>query len=112
MTSPIIGNREFRDEVISIASLTVTNPTIEGYTFVHCRIIGPAVLGIVDGVKIEHCQFEGEFSSLFWEVNPEDRPLVVGAVGLVNTHFVNCTFQGVGIAGSPDFGAAFEATFS
>ncbi|GAB2456516.1 hypothetical protein GCM10027062_40940 [Nocardioides hungaricus] len=111
MTSPQTGNREFRDEVVTISSLTVVAPTIEDYRFVNCRVVGPAVLGIVDGVVFNHCQFEGEFSAFFWEVDPSRRPLVMGAVGLKNVEFHSCSFQAVGIAGSPEFGVEFEKSF-
>lgn len=111
MATPFTGNREFRDEVVTISSLTVVSPVIEGYRFVNCRVVGPAVLGIVDGVTFAHCTFDGEFSALFWEVNPDERPLVVGAVGLKDTEFVSCVFQSIGIAGSPEFGSEFERSF-
>ena len=110
MTAPQTGNREFRDQVVTVSSLVVTGPMIENYTFINCRIVGPAVLGIVDGVSFEYCNFEAEVDAFYWEVDPDTRPLVVGAVGLFNVRFVSCTFQAIGIAGTAEFRQRLEAS--
>lgn len=100
VTPPQTGNREFRDEVIRIAELTVREPHIDGYTFVNCRILGPAVLAVVADVALVHCTFEADLNSIFWEIDPEARPTIFGAVGVTRTTFSACTFEAIGIAGT------------
>jgi len=38
------GDRSFHNTVVRIADMTVRQPLIDGYTFVNCTLIGPAVL--------------------------------------------------------------------
>ncbi|MBI2242468.1 MAG: hypothetical protein HYU55_00385 [Nocardioides sp.] len=109
MASPQTGNREFRDDIVRVAALTVTEPIIAGYTFVNCRIVGPAVLAILHDVDIMHCTFEGDVNSLFWEVDPMTRPQVFGAVGVWDSKFVSCSFQGIGFAGTRELREMMEA---
>lgn len=41
----LTGNREFRDDIVRVSTLTVAGPPlIDGYTFSNCTIVGPAVL--------------------------------------------------------------------
>lgn len=93
------GNREFRDDIVRIASLTVTNYLIQGYTFSNCQIVGPAVLAMLGNVDMSHCTYESDINSLFWEVDPAVRPLVFGAVGVQDVTFSQCSFQAIGFAG-------------
>lgn len=102
MTQPIIGDREFRNSIIRLADLTVREPRLDGYTFVNCQVIGPAVLAIGENVTLAHCHFEADVNAIFWVVDPAERPLVFGAIGLNNVTFSACTFQAVGFAGTAE----------
>jgi hypothetical protein len=112
MTAPQTGNREFRDQVVTISSLTVTEPRISDYTFVNCRIVGPAVLALVEGVELRHCSFEADINALFWEIDPEARPLVFGAVGVTDVAFISCTFQAIGFAGTRELREVMERSIN
>lgn len=112
MSAPMAGNREFRDEVVRVAALTVTNPLIEGCTFINCQIVGPAVLALVDSVNLTHCTFEAEVNALFWEVDPEARPMVYGAVEVREVTFSECSFQAIGFAGTKELREQMETGLS
>lgn len=106
----LTGDREFRDDIVRVATLTVAGPPlIEGYTFSNCTIVGPAVLAFLDDVTMTSCTFEADINSLFWEVDPLARPTVFGAVGVTRTVFSGCRFQAVGFAGPRELRAQFEA---
>lgn len=98
---PVTGDGVFRDEVVRIAALTVTSPWLENLTFINCQIIGPAVLAFVSDVDLRDSSFEGDLSSIFWEISP-DRPTVMGVVGVRNVAFSRCSFRAIGFAGPPE----------
>lgn len=101
---PPTGNREFRNEIVRIAELTVNTVVLKGLTFQNCRIIGPAVLVPLGEGSMNHCTFDveqGGTDAIFWEITP-DREYVVGAVALVDCHFSSCTFVSIGLAGPRD----------
>ena len=109
---PVRGDGRFRDEVVRIAELTVNTSLLEHLQFSNCRIIGPAVLAVLNDNTIVGCRFDApDLPALFWEV-PDDRPLVIGAVGLRNCVFSNCAFENIGIAGPPQLGDHLRAMFS
>ena len=112
MSTPQVGNREFRDEVVRIAELTVTTSVLEGYTFQHCRLIGPAVLLPQGTTNILHSRWDSPgVGAIFWEIPPE-RTIIVGAVAVVNCTFSGCTFEAIGLAGPPELRQMMEAAFS
>jgi hypothetical protein len=77
---------------------------IEGKTFVHCHIEGPAVLCPLDGVHFEACDFgpsDGDIRNLM--LAPLGPKKITGAVAFRNCTFRNCAFFAVGFTGSPDF---------
>lgn len=107
----LTGDGQIRDDVVRIAELTVNTSTIEGYTFSNCRIIGPAILVLLDRVTITSAGFDAPgLDAVFWEV-PHDRGPVVGVIGVVNCTFSNCRFELIGIAGPPEMRAQLEAAF-
>lgn len=109
---PLRGDSSYRDEIVRIAEITVNTNTIEGLTFSNCRIVGPAILILLDDVDISHCRWDAPgLDSVFWEISP-DRSHVVGAVGVRRCSFSNCTFDSVGVAGSAEVRAIFAAGFS
>jgi hypothetical protein len=109
---PLVGDREFRNQVVRIADLTVNTSMLDGYRFSNCRIIGPAVLALLDGVELISCGWDAPgLDAVFWEVPPTRGP-VVGAVGVANCTFSNCTFTLVGVAGPPELRAVLERGFN
>jgi hypothetical protein len=108
---PLTGDRRFRNDVVRIAELTVNTSTIEGYEFSNCRIIGPAVLALLDDVTIEHCGWDAPgLDAIFWEVPPSRGP-VVGVVGVKHCTFSSCHFELIGVAGPPEMRAQLEGGF-
>jgi hypothetical protein len=108
---PLRADRQFRNEVVRLAELTVNTSTIRGQEFSNCRIIGPAILALLGGVTISHCTWDApSLDAVFWEVPPE-RGVVVGAVGVIDCTFSACTFENVGVAGPPEMRSEFERGF-
>lgn len=111
MSSPQIGDRHFRNQVVRIADLAVTTETIEDYEFSHCRIIGPAILALLESVTISGAKFNAPgLEAVFWEVGPERGP-VVGVVAVRRCVFSGCTFEMIGIAGPPEMRQILEGAF-
>lgn len=109
---PLSGDRKFRNDVVRIADLTVNTSTIEGYEFSNCRIIGPAILALLDNVSLLHSTWNAPgLDAVFWEVPPERGP-VVGVVAVRNCTFSNCTFDNIGLAAPPEFRRKMEEGFS
>jgi hypothetical protein len=108
VTAPHPGNREYRNETVRIAELTVVTDMLDNLRFENCQIIGPAVLVLLDHITMSNCSFDApDPNSMFWII-PPDRPGVVGAVGVVNCEFFSCQFQRVGFAGPVELKARFE----
>ena len=109
---PLRADRTFRDEVVRIAELTVNTSMLEDLEFSNCRIIGPAVLVLLEGVTLTGCTWDAPgLDALFWEV-PRTRRLVMGAVGVNRCQFSNCTFELIGVAGPPELRTALEKGLS
>lgn len=104
----LIGNREFRNQTVTINELTVVEQVIDGYTFSNCKILGPAVVALQGSVEITHCSFDADANALFWEV-PPTREYVIGAILITNCVFSGCAFHNVGFAGTPEMRALFES---
>lgn len=103
------GTREFRDDVVRLASLTVNTNVLERLTFQNCQIIGPAVLIPLGHTSIVHSRWDSpNIDAIFWEISPV-RDTVVGAVGLLDCTFSNCAFINVGLAGPPELREMLEA---
>jgi hypothetical protein len=112
MPTPPTGDAQFRNMIVRIAELTVNAPLLDGLEFSNCRIIGPAVLALLNDVTITGCRWDApDLRSLFWLVTP-DRPTIVGAVGVRNCIFSSCAFEQVGIAGPPELEATLRSGFS
>lgn len=111
MTAPLTGDRQFRNEAVRLADLTVNTFVLKGYEFSNCRVIGPAILVLRD-TAITSCAWEAPgLDAVFWEIAP-GREVVIGAVLAADCVFSNCVFQGVGIAGPPQLRADLERGFS
>jgi hypothetical protein len=109
---PLVGDRSFRNQLLRISDLVVHTSVLEGYEFLHCRIVGPAILAPLNNVSLLHCSWDAPgVDAIFWEVPPERGP-VVGVIGVVNCAFSNCRFELIGIAGPPGLRAQLESGFS
>lgn len=98
VVTPHPGTREYRNQMVRIAELTVLEDVIHEVRFENCEIVGPAVLGLVHNVNVIGCAFDAPGpDALFWPI-PEARGAVMGAVGLVNVEFSSCRFRRIGIA--------------
>lgn len=107
MPTPLTGDRRFRNTAIRVADLTVNSAVIEDYEFSNCRILGPAVLLMRDCTIVSPV-FDGPgLDALFWEI-PPTRSLVIGAIGSYSCTFSNCSFEGIGLAGSAEMREELE----
>lgn len=91
----------YEKEVIQIALLAGDDGTVRDATFEGCHIKGPAVLAPLGGsTDFEHNTFHSPTpEAMLWEVDPEERGLIVGVVGVENCRFLGCTFSNIGIVG-------------
>jgi hypothetical protein len=96
-------DRHYENRVIRLVDLITQHepPVLDRFTFVGCKINGPAVLLIQgDDTVLAGNRFDApNLNALFWEIPPA-RTLVIGAILASNCHFEDCQFQGVGLAGS------------
>lgn len=58
MTAPHPATREYRNQVLRLADLTVNFDILEDLTFANCTIIGPAVVAVLSDNTIAHCSFD------------------------------------------------------
>ena len=98
----------YHERVIRICELAGDEGVIENSTFEGCDIRGPAVLVLQgtrpDSVRLENNSFEGsDMNAILWEIDPNTRPEVIGAILCVDCAFENCTFRKIGLAGPPEF---------
>jgi hypothetical protein len=75
---------------------------LDGFTFLRCRITGPAILAPCGNFFI----LEGSSyttacaKALFWEVTTAQRK--IGAIAVRDCSFFDCSFDDIGFAGSRD----------
>ena len=73
---------------------------IEGRTFTNCRIEGPAIMLVLDGVTFEHTNFGptgGDMRSILFK--PLHEKTAIGAIPMRNCKFVGCEFFALGFTG-------------
>lgn len=93
-----VWQREFRNEAVRLADLTVNTDRITGVSFENCQILGPAVILPVQNTQISYSGFDGpDPDSLFWVI-PDSRQYVIGAVILIGCRIFQCRFVNVGVA--------------
>lgn len=99
----------FEQASIRIATLPelADNDVLDGFEFIECDIIGPAVLALLERVTVAYSHFDGDPESMLWEI-PISRKHVLGAIGLRNCTFTRCTFRRVGFAGPAELIAEFR----
>lgn len=98
-------------EVRLVDGAVSVNATIEGYEFVDCLLLGPAVV-YLDRCHLENPRWRapGGLPALFWEI-PRHREVIIGAIRLLNCTLVGCTFEAVGIAGPPEMREELGSSF-
>lgn len=79
---------------------------VEDHQFTRCKIVGPAVLVIQDGIELVWNSFQGSPERILWDVR---NTRVIGGIGVRNCRFDTCEFEEIGMAGSPSFREAFVA---
>lgn len=89
---------EHLNEVVFLPALAVTGPVIDGRRFENCRIVGPAMLALLEQVTVQGCDLGGSVEQILVEVAPDRQ--VVGAIGLRRCEFTRCTFEGIGWIGT------------
>jgi hypothetical protein len=87
----------YRNLLIRLPDLAVTTAVLSGLTFENCQVHGPAVLAMIDNVRINRCGFDGTPEAVLWPISSE-RKQILGAIGLSNCEFVGCSFVGIGLA--------------
>lgn len=108
MTEMHPGDRSYRNQVVRLTDLTVTDDVIRGVTFENCTLVGPAVV-VVMGGTLSGCVFEGPTDALFWPIGT--RRHVIGAVGLSDCTLVGCRFQRIAVAYTDEQEAMFRQEF-
>lgn len=94
----ITGTR-YEDEVVRVVDLFTTADFLEGYVFINCHLVGPAVIGMLGELVVEQCLFDPGVSDpqgMFWVMPPAQS--FVGIVGFYRTEFRGCRFDRIGIA--------------
>lgn len=71
-------------------------PVISEQTFTNRLIVGPAVIFPFDS-RFEGCEWSADFDATFWPL-AADRARAVGAVFVERCTFIDCVFNGVGLA--------------
>lgn len=97
----------FKNKVVRLCELTVARSMLEGITFDHCHILGPAVIAVLDENEFSNTTFEGDPDAMLWVV-PPGRKRVLGAVGMRKCRMLSCRTTEVGFAGPPDFIETFK----
>ena len=101
--------KDFKGEAMSIfdlyrETLKTGQTVIENRTFVDCRLEGPAVIAVLDGVKFDSTDFgytAGDVGKIVWRT--ESRTGVVGAIPFRHCTFLRCSFFATGYAGPEHF---------
>jgi hypothetical protein len=91
----------YEDRLIRLHLLVGDDGMVTGFTFVRCKIQGPAVV-VLDDCVLRRNSLGGTPSELLWIVDPTERPSIVGAIGLRECTFESCVFEGVGFAGTAE----------
>jgi hypothetical protein len=97
MDAPMLDSRIRKRERIRLPLLAV-NGVLADYTFVECRIEGPAVVVTPDCQFVDNT-FADHPTAFLWPVDTEARPAISGIFILSKCLFEGCLFVNVGFAG-------------
>ena len=99
----------YEDLEVRLSSLLdpLESPSLAGFTFNRCRIIGPAVLHVIGHVYLAGCEFEAPgVAAMLWEIPAGAAK--VGAIEIRDTSFRRCSFEDVGFVGTAEELAGFS----
>jgi len=89
--------------VVKITDLVDDTYILDGLVATGVTFEGPAIITFAPGDHvIDGCKWLsglGGFDSLLWEVEA-GRTHITGVVGLTNATLIDCTFSGIGVAGT------------
>lgn len=91
------GDRTYRNQLVRISDLAVTEDVISDVVFENCILDGPAVLLFLGEISLVGNTLIGNLDSILWTIQP-GRDQVVGAIGMLNVQLVQCRLQRLGIA--------------
>ena len=84
--------------VVRLADLPLTQNVLSSYAFENCLVVGPAVLVPLSNTRFVDVGWNSPSAEAsLWRMPTEGGP-VVGAIGLVNVWFNDCTFEAIGMA--------------
>jgi hypothetical protein len=72
------GDREYRNETLSLPGLFVTTDVLSNVRFVQCVLTGPGVLALQGGT-LSGCSFDAPGDDMFW-VYPDSKRFLVGVL--------------------------------
>lgn len=99
-----------KGKTVRLPSLAYGTGVIENYRLIDCQVLGPAVIAMLENVTATRCHFDSpDWESMFWP-HPS-RAAMVGAIGIRNSEFVDCTFHDVGVTAPPEVEAQVRAGF-
>ena len=90
------GDRHYRNQLVRLSDLAVTQDTIERVTFENCTLVGPSVIALLGESRIEGGSWDGAPEAFLWPIG--DRRHVLGAIGLVSCSLIGCRFERIGLA--------------
>jgi hypothetical protein len=101
-------DRTYEGKVLRLSEPAGDEGILDSMTFIDCQVKGPAVL-VTQASELRDCNLGGPTAdAVLWEVDPNIRPVIVGAILAQNCHFERCTFERVGFAGPPELMEEFR----
>ena len=77
------ADNQYEDRVLRPANLLREGTSVlEGFTFIRCHIIGPAIIAPLQNFNATDCHFEGPPDAVFWII--PDNKQVIGVIRLVD----------------------------
>lgn len=91
------------ERVVQLSSLLPPGAgiIIRGRDFVDVKVVGPAFVIPLPSFSLTNCTFQNDIAEMLWEISPMQT--VIGAIGLENCSFLNCTFSGITFMGTREF---------
>jgi hypothetical protein len=100
-------DKVYHDQIVRIVELVdgMAIPVLSEMTFQRCQIVGPAVILPLGNTQFLNSRMDHP-DEMLWETQP--NRVYVGAIGVDNCVFDDCDFNGIGIAGPPDYVRTFR----
>ena len=90
------SDKTYRNTVVRISDLVVTDWIIRGVTFENSRLVGPAVILPLQNVTLNGCAWE-DAEDIFYSI-PRGRKQQIGVIGLVDCELYGCHMENIGLA--------------